>query len=91
MWVAAQSVRINKCPHLRPIVGIVKKSVQIVPSFVFNICQCVVWSIRSMQYQIDERITTMNYKYIRPLLKFGIYMQDSKFIYLDAKHATGKY
>ena len=33
-----------------------------------------------MRYQIHEKVTTMNYQYISPLLIFGIYMQDFKLI-----------
>ena len=35
----------------------------------------------------------MNYQYIRPLLIFGIYMQDSKLFIgtRGAKHASGMY
>ena len=46
-----------------------------------------------MRYEIDEKITTMNYQYIRPLPISGIYMQNCKMFIesIDAKHASGKY
>ena len=51
-----------------------------------------VWSI-AMRYEIDEKITTMNYQHIRPLPISGIYMQNCKMFIesIDAKHASGKY
>ena len=48
-----------------------------------------------MRYQIDEKTTTMNYRYICPQTIFGIFMQNYKMFigtsYRDAKHASGKY
>ena len=60
---------------------------------VTHLYDSVVWSIRSMRYQIDEKTTTMNYRYICPQTIFGIFMQNYKMFIgtRDAKHASGKY
>ena len=43
-----------------------------------------------MRYQIDEKTTTMNYRYICPQAIFGIFMQNYKMFIgtRDGKHAS---